>query len=505
MVGVLAILSSVSVALAVAWLVVHHPDLLRFTFSVSPLNLAALGGVIVAGIAAVRSRELGLILLVLAVYLNLSQVLVRYHNMPSFLQLLFIPLLIAALRRPHTSDRPHFAGATLVFLLISYSVVLLLSSSVARRPDLADARFLESLKTLAIYFLIARLGLSERALWKGTWTLVTAAALLGSMGIVQALTGSYDNEFGGLARIKHAQIHGDVFEPRIAGPLGDPNYFAQILLIAVPIALFLGWSAPTGKRKVLAYGCATVISAATVLTYSRGGALALIAVLALAVLSRRNRWRLLLAGAATLGILLLLLPANLTRRLATVEQLVPGQETVLDPDSSFAERRLLTRTAWRMFLDHPFLGVGAGNYTAHFPDYAAAVGSSLRAYDEPDAVHYPHSLYLEVAAETGILGLAILAAIIAACFLELRSARAGFLAAGKVRLLELARAFEIALAGFLISSLFLHGHYPRYLWMIFGFASALRWTAAAGQPPLPGISPATGEERAAPGQARGSS
>ena len=34
----------------------------------------------------------------------------------------------------------------------------------------------------------------------------------------------------------------------------------------------------------------------------------------------------------------------------------------------------------------------------------------------------------------------------------------------------LAVAFLIALAGYIVSSLFLHGHFPRYLWMLLGFA-----------------------------------
>jgi hypothetical protein len=37
----------------------------------------------------------------------------------------------------------------------------------------------------------------------------------------------------------------------------------------------------------------------------------------------------------------------------------------------------------------------------------------------------------------------------------------------------LTKAFEIALIGYLISSIFLHGHFHRYLWLIFAFSSVL--------------------------------
>jgi hypothetical protein len=50
--------------------------------------------------------------------------------------------------------------------------------------------------------------------------------------------------------------------------------------------------------------------------------------------------------------------------------------------------------------------------------------------------------------------------------------------AGDARSVALARGFEIAVVGFLLSSLFLHGHYSRYLWMLFGFAAALEHACA---------------------------
>jgi O-antigen ligase len=150
---------------------------------------------------------------------------------------------------------------------------------------------------------------------------------------------------------------------------------------------------------------------------------------------------------------------------------------VIDPDSSFAERKLYALTAWAMFLDHPVLGVGAGNYTVHFDRYADKVGFSARDYEQPGEVHYPHNLYLEIAAETGFVGLAVFAGVVAAAFLGLRRARAVLLARGDRVSADFARAFEIALVGYLVSSVFLHGHFQRYLWLLFGFAAALRLMA----------------------------
>ena len=108
-------------------------------------------------------------------------------------------------------------------------------------------------------------------------------------------------DFGGLARVKQAHIFGRHFEPRIAGPVGDPNFFAQMLIPAVPIALLLAQSASSVREKALAFGSAAVVTAAVVLTYSRGGALALGVVLGLWLLGQGvSARRLAVAGGAVL-------------------------------------------------------------------------------------------------------------------------------------------------------------------------------------------------------------
>ncbi|MFP5285410.1 MAG: O-antigen ligase family protein, partial [Thermoanaerobaculia bacterium] len=193
--------------------------------------------------------------------------------------------------------------------------------------------------------------------------------------------------------------------------------------------------------------------------------------------SHRVRPRYLGLGALVLLLLMLVSPPEFLRRLGTIGEILPGGEEVIDPDSSFAERKLYALTAWAMFLDQPLLGVGAGNYTVHFDRYADVVGFSARDYEQPGEVHYPHNLYLEIAAEAGLAGLAVFAGAVVAAFLALRRARQALLARGDLVSADLARAFEIALVGYLVSSVFLHGHFQRYLWLLFGFAAALRLLA----------------------------
>lgn len=89
---------------------------------------------------------------------------------------------------------------------------------------------------------------------------------------------------------------------------------------------------------------------------------------------------------------------------------------------------------------------------------------------------YPHNLYLQVAAETGSLGLLtfLLAALGPLLGLE-RMRRAARRSVGTdPEWLELTVGVEIALACYLAASVTLHASYPRYLWMLLALAMAAR-------------------------------
>jgi O-antigen ligase len=444
----------------------------------SPVTLAVVAVCVVLSKRLLRQPELGLILLVAFVYLNLSDVLVRFHGLPSILQLLAIPLFLAAwFSTRQTLTMPTIATWRLTLPLVAYATVLLFSSTYASDAALADARTADNVKALAVFFLVLTLASSPARVWHGVLTVVASATLLASIGVAQALSGSFDHQLGGLARIEQAHIHGSLFESRLAGPLGDPNFFAQILIIAVPLALAVAWSEDRWTRRGPALACAAILGAAIVLTYSRGGALALGIVLVLTLWGRRLHPRRIVVATTLLVFLLLILPSGFTRRLTTLGEIVPGSEEVFHPDSSFENRRLLVNSAWHMFQDHPVLGVGAGNYTRFFPEYADRASIRAGEYEGPDENHYPHNLYLEIAAETGLVGLAVFVVIVFSCFWHLARASSLYRSAGHLRDAALARGLTIALVGFLASSLFLHGHFPRYLWLLFGLAAALYRTA----------------------------
>lgn len=455
-------------ALAVAAPELFHLDL---DVTLSPLLLLGGAAAVAGTVAILRYPAFAVGLLAVFVYWNLSEILVRFHGLPSLLQILVLPLGVAALLVAGGRGIEELALHPAAWVAAAWIGTLLLSTTRAWDTGVADAELAEALKGFAIFALVALLAAHRRRLRIATWATLAAACVLAALALWQVFADDFGTEWGGLARIKHAQIYGDVFEERIAGPLGDPNYFAQILLVLAPLGLLPRWAG--GRRgRFLALAAAVLLATATVFTYSRGGALALGLVVGLAFLVRGLTWRMVSAATAGLLVAVLLMPGAFARRLTTLQQILPGHEEVLDPDSSIEKRRLVTRVAWEMFLDHPVLGVGAGNYATRFPPYSARLGSAAREYDDPSEPQYPHNLYLEIGAETGLVGLGAFGVTVLVVLGVLARARRRFLDVGDEGLADLSAALALGVVGYLASSLFLHGHFLRYLWLLFGLAVA---------------------------------
>src|SRR5262249_44818113 len=153
---------------------------------------------------------------------------------------------------------------------------------------------------------------------------------------------------------------------------------------------------------------AAVMLAALYVSFSRGAWLgAAAAGLALAAALPRRIWlgvtlvSLALAAGWALAVAGLL-PASLTARLAQVGDFTAASNiTGIDiTGNNFAivERLAHWQAAEDMARDYPWLGVGVGNYETAYPAYALL--------NWPLALGHAHMIYLNVLAETGLVGLA---------------------------------------------------------------------------------------------------
>lgn len=414
------------------------------------------------------AAAVGLPLLVAIVYLNLSDVVARRTPIPSLLQPLILVLLITVVLYRREFQPRSIAAMPLVLLSVVYCVVLFARSAWVSDIGAADERIAETLRGVVLLLVAGALTVSWTVLRRSLAAFALGGALLASLTLIQAATGRFDIDFGGLARSEVGTIYASVADVRAGGPVGDPNFYGQILVMAFPIAAFLGWSELRTQRRIVYLGSAAIIAAGAVLTYSRGALLALALVGLLTVKLLRIR---ILHVAVLALLVMLLVPANLTRRFVTLgpSDAVEG----IQRDSSLDRRLLDAAAAATMFGDRPLIGMGTGSFSHFYGTYANQVGSPARQYDALEAKQVPHSLYLEIAAENGLLGLLSFGALIAAAFLMLKRAHDELVMRGHSDLAWLAVGLGVALVGYLASSVFLHGAFQRYLWILLGLTAGL--------------------------------
>ena len=109
-------------------------------------------------------------------------------------------------------------------------------------------------------------------------------------------------------------LGGKVIRPRLAGPIGEQNRYAQLLVVLVPLALFRFWGERRLVLRVLAGVCTLLIVSGILLTFSSGAAVALAGLFLTMTVLRYIRVRqLLLVGVTTavlIGVILLVAIAS---------------------------------------------------------------------------------------------------------------------------------------------------------------------------------------------------
>jgi O-antigen ligase len=177
---------------------------------------------------------------------------------------------------------------------------------------------------------------------------------------------------------------------RITSFLFHFNFLAGYLNLALPFAVACMTFGKTRGLRILALICHSAAAAALYFTGSRGGLIAYGGMLFISF------WFLKPRGKALLRVgLSLVLAAGLVFSL----QQQGGGGRLQGVDDFTQETRLaLWATAGAMFLSHPVLGVGFGNYRSLYNEYLPGVTP-----DQLDA----HNLYLQFLSETGVIGFVI--------------------------------------------------------------------------------------------------
>jgi putative inorganic carbon (HCO3(-)) transporter len=293
----------------------------------------------------------------------------------------------------------------LLLPLLIFLGAILLSLAVTLSLQYSLKEILKWLEVLGIYlFVVNVVGKKEAK---------TIILLILLAGISQALLGIY--QFFGRVGPEGFLLF-DRFM-RAYGTFEQPNPYGGYLGLVLPLAYSLSLGVRDrgkgirDKGSILLVALATaglvLMLAAMLMTWSRGAWLGFIAAFVVMNVVRSRR----AAALFTLALILLsfvvvmgglqLLPEAITQRFLDFLPFLGGVDIsrveITPANFAVIERLAHWQAGWDMFSEHPWLGVGIGNYEPVYPAYA------LPYWDDP--LGHAHNYYLNIAAEAGLIGL----------------------------------------------------------------------------------------------------
>ncbi len=321
-------------------------------------------------------------------------------------------------------------GQALVLGLLG---IALLSTSWAEHSSAAITTTTRYASFAAIYVIITQFGADRLLQRRIAWTLTITCSIAAALGLNEYLNGSEQ-----LATLKYAQT----------------NDFAFVLATSLPFMFFL--LGRTRALRPLLLGAIGLVSAAILLSLSRGAFVGLAAGFVLFVLTDRRRLQVTLTAGLVAAVGTLLVIHSNPQRFQ--QSLVLKQQV--------AQQNVSTRFgAWsaaaRLATDHPLLGVGPGNFQFH---YNALTGQPLGTF----TLAVAHNALLDVGAELGLVAMCLLLLYLLLAFFRLTAAiQRGYGDEGFVRTLRISLTIGI------VSAMFLSEQYFLPFWLIGGLAAAI--------------------------------
>jgi O-antigen ligase len=451
----------------------------------APLLTVAGASALLLGIAIILRPDVATLTTIAILYTNAAVVAVRFHGVPLFVGAFVPALLVVPLARDLVVRRLPVVAPPMLGWMVVLLFIHLISALFSSDTSVSwDAVVIFVVEGFGLYFLLINVIRTPEMLRSVTWVLLISGALVSLLAIHQVVTENYDSNYLGFAQADSAirtgatTLAGDVLQPRMAGPIGETNRFAQVMLMLVPLGLFRAIGERSTSLRVIAGLMTLAITLGVVLSFSRGGAVGLAAlVLALMVL-RLVRVRHVLVLVVVLGLILVALPQYANRLTSLADQGGFGGTSSAVTDTSLLSRATETLAAALVIVDHPVLGVGPDMFPVYYEEYAQVVGILIRN----DAAREAHNLYLGIGAELGIPGLIVFLIIAVLTIRMILAARRASLIR-RPDLERLTTPYLLALLTYYVTGLFLHLSFGRFYWLMLAVAGAaaiitLRETAA---------------------------
>ena len=407
----------------------------------SLLRLAVIGGVGVVFLAAVFVRPVwGVLFSVFYVFSGL------YFYVPTIAMIATVAvLLVVAALEVFSGERDRVVDPMFWWSIAIFTVLSLQSTILAHFPELSFQQLILYVKCLVLTVVIVHFIRNRDDLQALVVTIFAGAVVTIIFGVVNLKLGLYTED---------NVIHG-VGLFRFSGSHRDPNEAAGIMCCAIPLGVHLFRAASSRWVRWSCFLGAVILVIGVFSTFSRSaiGALGLVTV---GVVLREVRTR----GAymMTLGVVVLaalFAPAYYWARLLELREIVTSN---FRQDFSTMLRFDAMTTAWGLFVDNPWTGIGLGNFIQRG---ATNVISRIVV----------HNSYLEVLVSVGVFGflafLGIFGSGLRQCLRVVRGA--GMAAADR----SLAYYVGLSLVSIMASSAFLTFQFKYPMWIPLALALAL--------------------------------
>jgi O-antigen ligase len=329
------------------------------------------------------------------------------------------------------------------------NLVLLLCLTALLSMPLAKASRVEAwntftgifLRAVAMFIVMVNVVRTERRL-KGLMLLSLGAGCMMALGAL--------NNY----RLGNFMVEGYRVEGVVSGIFGNPNDMALHLVTMLPLAVALIFAARGFVRKAFYGASAVLLVAGTVVTFSRGGFLAMLAVLfTLAwTLGRKHRMEVVVLSLLFAAAFIALAPGNYSNRVLSIFD--HGRDAFGSADA----RQELLKLSIKVALRNPLFGVGMGNFP--FVSFRNQVS---------------HNAYTQVAAEMGMWALVVYTMFIITPLRRLRRiSHETFDARRDTRFYYLAIGLQASLVGYLVASFFGSVAYYWNIYFLVGYAVCLR-------------------------------
>jgi O-antigen ligase len=274
--------------------------------------------------------------------------------------------------------------------LLAFGLVMLVTMPFSIWPGGAFAEFTDLyLKILVVFVLMMNTLTTPQRLERITWLIILCVGYIAARGVFDYARGVH--------------IEGGRLGGAVGGIFGNPNDLATNMVTFMPAAAIVALSREqAASRRIVAAGIVFLMMATIVFTKSRGGVLGLVVMLgALILLGGKVRRGFGVIAVAAILAATPFLPASFWMRM---QSMFDEQQDKQHFSGSTEARRIVMKEGIETFMSRPFTGVGTGQFKNYNP-----TGRKERWRET-------HNALIQVAAETGVLGL------LAFSFLILRGA-----------------------------------------------------------------------------------